>query len=73
MKPATWIVVLVKDFDSAKQRLSPAMGARSRRALARNNARLAVGAAAGADHVLVVTGSEAGDCPTSLVAFTVYV
>jgi len=58
MKPATWIVVLVKDFDSAKQRLSPAMGARSRRALARNNARLAVGAAAGADHVLVVTGSE---------------
>lgn len=55
---ATWVVVLVKDFDSAKQRLSPALGARSRRALARNNARLAVRAAAAGDRVLVVTGAE---------------
>ena len=54
----TWVVVLVKDFDSAKQRLSPALGAKSRRALARSNARLAVRAAAPGDHVLVVTGAE---------------
>jgi len=54
----TWVVVLIKDFDSAKQRLSPAMGARSRRALARTNARLAVRAAAAGDAVLVVTGAE---------------
>ena len=57
--PLTWVVVLIKDFDSAKQRLSPALGAKSRRALARNNARLAARAAAGAgDHVLVVTGAD---------------
>lgn len=54
----TWVVVLVKDFDSAKERLKPALGAKSRRALARNNARLAVSAAAAGDRVLVVTGSE---------------
>jgi 2-phospho-L-lactate guanylyltransferase len=54
----TWVVVLIKDFDSAKQRLRPAMGAKSRRALARNNARLAVAAAAAGDHVLVVTGAD---------------
>jgi 2-phospho-L-lactate guanylyltransferase len=54
----TWVVVLIKDFDSAKQRLRPAMGVRSRRALARRNARLAVAAAAAGDHVLVVAGSE---------------
>ena len=52
------MVVPVKDFDSAKERLRPALGAKSRRALARNNARLAVGAAAAGDHVLVVTGSD---------------
>jgi 2-phospho-L-lactate/phosphoenolpyruvate guanylyltransferase len=55
---STWVVVLIKDFDSAKQRLRPAMAARSRRALARRNARLAVGAAAAGDHVLVVAGGE---------------
>jgi 2-phospho-L-lactate guanylyltransferase len=54
----TWVIVLVKDFDSAKERLRPALGAKSRRALARNNARLAVNAAAAGDHVLVVTGSD---------------
>lgn len=54
----TWVVVLIKDFDSAKQRLSPALGVRSRRALARTNARLAVRAAAAGDRVLVVTGAE---------------
>ena len=55
---ATWVIVLVKDFGSAKQRLSPALGSRSRRALARRNARLAVKAAAAGDHVLVVAGGE---------------
>jgi 2-phospho-L-lactate/phosphoenolpyruvate guanylyltransferase len=54
----TWVVVLIKDFDSAKQRLSPALGVSSRRALARSNARLAVTAAAPGDHVLVVTGAD---------------
>lgn len=49
--------MLIKDFDSAKQRLQPAMGPKSRRALARHNARLAVRAAAAGDHVLVVAGS----------------
>jgi 2-phospho-L-lactate guanylyltransferase len=57
-KLKTWVVVLIKDFDSAKQRLRPAMGARSRRTLARRNARLAVDAAAAGDHVLVVAGGE---------------
>lgn len=54
----TWVVVLIKDFDSAKQRLQPALGTKSRRSLARRNARLAVRAAAAGDHVLVVAGSE---------------
>lgn len=54
----TWVVVLIKDFDSAKQRLRPALGTRSRRALARRNAHLAVTAASAGDHVLVVAGSE---------------
>lgn len=54
----TWVVVLIKDFDSAKERLRPAMGTKSRRQLARRNSRLAVDAAAAGDHVLVVTGSE---------------
>jgi len=55
---STWVVVLIKDFDSAKQRLSPAMGARSRRALARRNARRAVEAASACDKVLVVAGVD---------------
>src|SRR2546427_6752112 len=52
----TWVVVLIKDFDTAKQRLQPAMGAKSRRALARRNARRAVEAGAAGDRVLVVAG-----------------
>lgn len=55
---ATWIVVLIKDFGSAKQRLQPALGTRARRALARRNAELAVRAAAAGDRVLVVAGSH---------------
>ena len=58
MAVKTWVVVLIKDFDSAKQRLRPAMGTKSRRALARRNARLAVDAAKAAAHVLVVAGGE---------------
>jgi 2-phospho-L-lactate guanylyltransferase len=54
----TWVVVLIKDFNSAKQRLQPALSPRSRRALARKNAELAVRAAWAGDHVLVVAGSE---------------
>ena len=54
----TWVIVLIKDFDSAKQRLRPALGIKSRRALARRNALLAVRAAAAGDHVLVVAGGE---------------
>jgi 2-phospho-L-lactate/phosphoenolpyruvate guanylyltransferase len=54
----TWVVVPIKDFDSAKQRLSPAMGAKSRRALSRRNAKLAVEAAHAGDRVLVVAGAE---------------
>lgn len=54
----TWVVVLIKDFDSAKERLRPALGTKSRRALARRNANLAVNAAAAGDHVLAVAGSE---------------
>jgi 2-phospho-L-lactate guanylyltransferase len=54
----TWVVVLIKDFNSAKQRLQSALGPRSRRALARKNAQLAVRAASAGDHLLVVAGSE---------------
>ena len=54
---STWVVVLIKDFSSAKQRLQPALGPRSRQALARRNARLAVSAATAGDRVLVVAGS----------------
>jgi 2-phospho-L-lactate guanylyltransferase len=54
----TWVIVLVKDFNSAKQRLQPALAPRSRRALARRNAQLAVRAASAGDHALVVAGSD---------------
>lgn len=54
----TWVVVLIKDFDSAKERLRPALGTKSRRQFARRTSRLAVDAAAAGDRVLVVTGSE---------------
>ncbi len=55
---STWVIVLIKDFGSAKQRLEPVLSRKSRLALARRNARLAVKAAAAGDHVLVVAGSE---------------
>lgn len=53
-----WVIVLVKDFASAKQRLGPALGPRERRALARRNARRAIRAAGAGSHRLVVAGSE---------------
>jgi len=37
-----WVIVLVKDFASAKQRLGPALDVRERRSLARRNARRAI-------------------------------
>ena len=55
---STWVVVLIKDFGSAKERLRPVLGPKARRGLARRNARLAVRAAAAGDHVLVVAGGE---------------
>ena len=53
----TWVVVLIKDLDSAKQRLGPVLDPKARRALARRNAELAIRAAAAGDRRLVVTGS----------------
>jgi 2-phospho-L-lactate guanylyltransferase len=57
-KTDTWIVVLVKDFDSAKQRLGPALDPKARRTLARRNAERAVRAAAAGGRRLVVAGSQ---------------
>jgi 2-phospho-L-lactate/phosphoenolpyruvate guanylyltransferase len=54
----TWVIVLIKDFGSAKQRLRPALGPESRQELARSNAQLAVQAARAGDRVLVVAGGE---------------
>jgi 2-phospho-L-lactate/phosphoenolpyruvate guanylyltransferase len=51
-------VVLVKDFQAAKQRLSPALEQAERSELARRNAALALAAARAAGHVLAVAGSE---------------
>lgn len=50
--------MLVKDFDSAKQRLGPALDPKARRALARRNAERAVRAAAAGARRLVVAGSQ---------------
>ena len=58
MATTTWVIVLIKDFNSAKQRLQPALGPKARRELARHNAHLAVRAAAAGDRVLVVAGSD---------------
>ncbi|HZV49796.1 MAG TPA: 2-phospho-L-lactate guanylyltransferase [Candidatus Dormibacteraeota bacterium] len=54
-----WVVVLIKGFDEAKQRLRPALGPAQRRELAERNARLALAAAGAGDRVLAVCGSEA--------------
>lgn len=54
----TWVIVLIKEFGSAKQRLQPALPPSARQALARRNAKLAVRAASAGDHVLVVAGGQ---------------
>ena len=53
-----WVIVLVKDFAAAKQRLGPALDVRERSSLARQNARRAIRAAAAGSHRLVVAGSD---------------
>jgi len=53
----TWVVVLVKDFDTAKQRLSPALEPEARRRLSIANAERAIRAASRVGQVLVVAGS----------------
>jgi len=53
-----WVIVLVKDFASAKQRLGPVLDVRERKSLARRNARRAIRAAAAGSHRLVVAGSD---------------
>jgi 2-phospho-L-lactate guanylyltransferase len=55
---STWVIVLVKDFGSAKQRLGSALDPEARHALARRNAGRAIRAAAAAGNRLVVAGSE---------------
>jgi 2-phospho-L-lactate guanylyltransferase len=52
------VVVLVKGFEAAKQRLSPALAPPARRNLAADNARLALRAAGAGDRVLAVCGSQ---------------
>ena len=65
----TWVVVLVKDFGSAKQRLGPVLDPRERRALAKRNAQRAIRAAAEGEHRLVVAGSaDAGEVARRLGA-----
>lgn len=54
----TWVIVLIKDLDSAKQRLGPVLDPKARRDLAQRNAERAIRAAAAGDSRLVVTGSE---------------
>jgi 2-phospho-L-lactate/phosphoenolpyruvate guanylyltransferase len=51
------VIVLVKDLDSAKQRLGPVLDPNARRALASRNAERAILAAAAGDGRLVVAGS----------------
>ena len=53
----TWVIVLIKDLDLAKQRLGDILEPRARRALALRNAERAIRSAAVGDHRLVVAGS----------------
>ena len=55
-----WVVVLIKDFAHAKQRLRPALTPAQRRELAERNARVALAAAQAGDHVLAVCAGEDG-------------
>jgi 2-phospho-L-lactate guanylyltransferase len=56
--PTLWIVVLIKDFSTAKSRLSPAMRPEQRRALAEMTATRALDAALVVAQTLAVCGSE---------------
>jgi 2-phospho-L-lactate guanylyltransferase len=56
--PALWVVVLIKDFSTAKSRLSPAMRPEQRRALAVMTATRALDAARAVAQTLAVCGSE---------------
>ena len=53
----TWVIVLIKDLDSAKQRLGTVLDAKARRELALRNAERAIRAAAAGHARLVVAGS----------------
>lgn len=55
---STWVIVLVKDFDSAKQRLGPALEPAARRRIAKRNASRAIRVAAAGERRLVVAGSD---------------
>ena len=58
MPPAVWIVVLIKDFRTAKTRLAPVMAPPQRRALAEMTAAQALDAALAVGPTLAVCGSE---------------
>jgi 2-phospho-L-lactate/phosphoenolpyruvate guanylyltransferase len=58
MPAALWIVVLIKDFRTAKTRLAPAMAPPQRRALAEMTAAHALDAALAVGPTLAVCGSE---------------
>jgi 2-phospho-L-lactate guanylyltransferase len=60
MPERLWIVVLIKDFRTAKSRLSPAMQPAQRQALAEMTAARALGAALAVGPTLAVCGSEEG-------------
>jgi 2-phospho-L-lactate guanylyltransferase len=62
MPPSLWIVVLIKDFTTAKRRLAPVMGPLPRRRLAEMTAARALDAAVAVAPTLAVCGSlEAAD------------
>ena len=58
MPPSFWIVVLIKDFTTAKTRLAPALGPVPRRRLAEMTAARALDAALALAPTLAVCGSE---------------
>jgi 2-phospho-L-lactate/phosphoenolpyruvate guanylyltransferase len=54
----SWVIVLIKDLDLAKQRLGAVLDPKARKELARRNAELAIQAATAGDQRLVVAGSR---------------
>jgi 2-phospho-L-lactate guanylyltransferase len=58
MQSTLWIVVLIKDFSTAKSRLSPAMRPEQRRALAEMTATRALDAALSLAPTLAICGSD---------------